>query len=103
VLKAAESGAGVFAARQAVLVEQFECALQRAPKRGRPPAKGVAVAVKFGRALAAPTPSVQSDDALKCCCGVAFKTIASLKRHHNGIGGKLPRERAHACTAGCNY
>ena len=57
-------------------------------------------------ACAAPPPD---DDApasahalLKCCCGNVFQTVASLKRHHNGIGGKLPRERAHACNAGCN-
>jgi hypothetical protein len=103
VLKAAESGAGVFAARQAVLVQQFEGALKPAPKRGRPPAKGVAVAVNVGRALAAPTPCVQSHDALKCCCGVVFQTKQGLKRHHNGMEGKSPRERAHACSAGCNY
>lgn len=103
VLQAAESGVGVFAARQAVLVEQFEGALRRPPKRGRPPAKGVAVAFNFGRALAAHTPSVQSDDALKCCCGFVFQTTTSLKRHHDGAGGKQPREPAHPCMAGCTF
>jgi hypothetical protein len=50
-----------------------------------------------------PTPSYFSPDALKCCCGVVFHTSAGLRRHHNGIGGKQPRERAHACTAGCTF
>jgi hypothetical protein len=59
--------------------------------------------VDVGRALAAPTPSVQSHDAFKCCCGVVFQTKHSLKRHHNGTEGRLPRERAHACSAGCMF
>jgi hypothetical protein len=32
-----------------------------------------------------------------------FQTLTSLKRHHNGAGGKAPRDAAHACTAGCTF
>ena len=43
------------------------------------------------------------DARLKCCCGAQLANIASLKRHHNGIGGKRPREPSHPCTAGCEF
>jgi hypothetical protein len=103
VLKAAESGAPVFAARQAVLVNQFARALQRPPKRGRPPAKGVASAPAPAPevfAASAPAPALTL---LKCCCGLICGSMHALKRHHNGAGGKNPRERVHECTAGCTF
>ena len=96
VLKAAESGAPVFAARQAVLVNQFARALQRPPKRGRPPAKGVASAPAPAPevfAASAPAPALTL---LKCCCGLICGSMHALKRHHNGAGGKNPREGAAA-------
>ena len=39
----------------------------------------------------------------KCCCGAEFDTVASRKRHHNGSGGKRPRDPAHECTASCTF
>ena len=40
---------------------------------------------------------------LMCCCGRTFATQSGLTRHHNGVGGKHPRERDHACTANCAF
>ena len=103
VLKAAESGAPVFAARQAVLVDQFARAAQPLPKRGRPPAKGVASAPAPAPevfAASAPAPALTL---LKCCCGLICGSMHALKRHHNGAGGNHPRERVHECTAGCTF
>ena len=105
VLAAAEACAGASAARQTVLVAQLTSALQRPPKRGRPAARGGAVAVTGNRplpaAVAERTPAVAAAEEHKCCCGVIFETPQALKRHHNGAGGKRPREPVHACTAGC--
>jgi hypothetical protein len=52
-----------------------------------------------GVATTAGTPSAPPQNT--CCCGATFKTFESLKRHHNGIGGKRPRDPAHACTSDC--
>ena len=38
-----------------------------------------------------------------CCCGASFQLFESLKRHHNGCGGKRPREAAHPCTSDCMF
>ena len=107
VLAAAEACAGASAARQTVLVAQLTSALQRPPKRGRPAARGGAVAVTGNRplpaAVAERTPAVAAAEEHKCCCGVIFETPQALKRHHNGAGGKRPREPVHACTAGCTF
>jgi len=107
VLAAAEACAGASAARQTVLVAQLTSALQRPPKRGRPAARGGAVAVTGNRplpaAVAERTPAVAAAEEHKCCCGVIFQTPQALKRHHNGAGGKSPREPVHACTAGCTF
>jgi hypothetical protein len=59
------------------------------------------VAVLPSASAAPPTHAVSA--ILQCCCGATFQTQHSLKRHHNGIGGKCPRERAHECTAGCTF
>ena len=106
VLAAAEACSAVSAARQTVMVSQLKSALQPPPKRGRPAALPVQPLPKRGRPAAplVPAPAVAAADTLnKCCCGVIFHTPASLKRHHDGIGGKLPREPAHPCTAGCTF
>ena len=39
----------------------------------------------------------------RCCCGRTFQIFESLKRHHNGCGGKRPREAAHTCTSDCMF
>ncbi len=41
------------------------------------------------------------DERLKCCCGETFQNLSTLRKHHNGIGGKQPRDPIHPCTAGC--
>jgi hypothetical protein len=97
VLAAAEACSAATAARQATLVYQLQSALRPPTKRGRPPADAA-------RPIAVPAPALLAADALnKCCCGVVFQTTQGLKRHHNGSGGKQPREPAHPCTAGCTF
>ena len=96
MLNSAEACAGASAARQQVLVAQLYSALRPA-KRARTSATAPAPAVSDVSAPAlAPT-------LLKCCCGLICTTLTNLKRHHNGAGGKQPRDRAHDCTAGCTW
>ena len=106
VLAAAEACSAASSARQEVMVSQLQSALQPPPKRGRPAALHVQPSPKRGQpaALPVPAPAVAAADTLnKCCCGVIFQTTTSLKRHHDGVKGKQPREPAHPCIAGCMF
>lgn len=95
VLNAAEACAGASAARQTVLVSQLHSALRPPTKRGR-----AGATVSAPAPATAPAPDTHN---LKCCCGMVCTTLGNLKRHHDGAGGKQPRERAHPCTAGCSF
>jgi hypothetical protein len=98
VLAAAEVYSVASAARQNVIVSQLESALQPPSKRKRSAATVSALAVTPAPAIAA-----ASANSFKCCCGTLFSRPNALKRHHNGIGGKNPREPVHECTAGCTF
>jgi hypothetical protein len=94
VLAGAEACAGASAARQSVLVSQLQSALQPHKKRKRPAADVPPPATPTAPA---------TDQSFKCCCGLVLQTLTSLKRHHDGAGGKQPREPAHPCMAGCTF
>ena len=101
VLAAAEACAGASAGRQTVLLSQLQSALQPPPKRGRPAASALAIApapAVSAASVPAPAPTLH-----KCCCGLICATMTGLKRHHNGAGGKNPRDPVHECTAGCTF
>ena len=52
----------------------------------------------------APATAPALDQSFKCCCGLVFQTLTSLKRHHDGAPHHTtPGEPAHPCTAGCTF
>ena len=101
VLAAAETSAGASAGRQNVLVAQLTSALQPQTKRGRPQTARLPPAPP--PIVNTPTPQSLSPQQFKCCCGLVCASQFELKRHHNGIGGKKPRNPVHECTAGCTF
>lgn len=76
------------------------------PVLAPPPRSAGATATLAAPASVAATPPATvavPNATFQCCCSATFQTAHSLKRHHNGIGGKRARERAHECTAGCTF
>lgn len=92
---------------------QFQAAQHRKQSVHAPPAQPVAsspaqllLPVQAAVASSERPAAVQllpppGDERLKCCCGETFQNISTLRKHHNGIGGKRPRDPIHPCTAGC--
>jgi hypothetical protein len=73
------------------------------PVGSRVPISGDTSAPLHAASAAVPSSASAASAKFKCCCGAEFTTVDSLKRHHNGIGGKRPREPAHECTASCTF
>ena len=84
---------------------QFQAAQHRKQSVHAPPAQPVAsspaqllLPVQAAVASSERPAAVQllpppGDERLKCCCGETFQNISTLRKHHNGIGGKRPRDQ----------